>query len=49
MKKGMIIFHEENEVPEISYDTASCDSFQCDACDKKYYTADFDLIDEEDM
>lgn len=49
MKKGLIIFHEENEIPEISYDTASCNSFECDACEKKYYTGDFDLIAEEDM
>lgn len=49
MKKGMVIFHEENEIPEVSYDTASRDKFTCDECGKSYYTGDFDLIDEKDM
>jgi redox-regulated HSP33 family molecular chaperone len=49
MKKGMLIFHDDNEIPELSYDTASCDSFHCDSCDKNYYTGDFDLVAEEDI
>lgn len=49
IKKGMIIFHEENEVPEISWDTASCSSFECEKCEKGFHTGDFDYLTDDEI
>ncbi len=37
------------DVPEISWDNASCSTFECEKCEKKYYTGDFDYFEEGEV
>lgn len=49
IKHGLRIFHEENEIPEISWDTASQESFHCEKCEKTWYTTDFEYLSEDEI
>jgi hypothetical protein len=49
MRNGLLTLCEHNGIPEVSWDTASCSTFECEKCEKTYYTGEFEVFDEDEV